>query len=246
VGGQPSFERNEYGETQRTQHQLSIYDYIENNQEDALAPRIPSHLLFHPRTPCSLPADLPIDDNTNNNVSNAIFLPAEVLKLIDLLSKGDLIPRDALPDLWPLSRSLARQARITAYRINGLVVNEYLVKIRHFPYTQSRVSPTPYPPTLGPSERLTFISHYTTLPLIFTSLHTSFLFCSILNLAVTIIFLANADSLLLFFYCSSVSWFRPTIVLIFIFTPFSLLSLCINTLLTLNTTPAFDCLLCTA
>ncbi|KAJ7836079.1 hypothetical protein B0H14DRAFT_2794993, partial [Mycena olivaceomarginata] len=72
------------------------------------------------------------------------------------------------------------------------------------------------PPTLGPSERLTFISHGTTLPLIFTSLHTSFLFCSILNLAVTIIVLANADSLLLFFYCSSVSWFRPTIVLIFV------------------------------
>jgi hypothetical protein len=130
-----------------------------------------------------------------------------------------------------MSRSLTRQARITAYRIN-----EYLVKIRHFPYTQRRVSHTPYPPTLGPSERLTFISHCTTLPLMFTSLHTPFLFCSILNFAVTIIFLANADSLLLFFYCSSVSWFRPTIVLIFIFTPFSLLSLCINTLLTLNTT----------
>ncbi|KAJ7848996.1 hypothetical protein B0H14DRAFT_2766607, partial [Mycena olivaceomarginata] len=67
---------------------------------------------------------------------------------------------------------------------NHLSIDEYLVKIRHFPYTQRRISPTPYPPTLGPSERLT-------LPLIFTSLHTSFLFCSILNLAVTIILLAN-------------------------------------------------------
>ncbi|KAJ7815243.1 hypothetical protein B0H14DRAFT_2848434, partial [Mycena olivaceomarginata] len=104
--------------------------------------------------------------------------------------------------LWvtTLSRSLARQARITACRINGLAVNEYLVKIRHFPHTQHRVSPTPYPPTLGPSERLTFASLCTTVPLIFTSLLTSFLFCSILNLAVTIVFLANADS----YYCFAI------------------------------------------
>ena len=64
-----------------------------------------------------------------------------------------------------MSRSLARQARITRLPDQRVAVNEYLVNDRHLPLRSTSVSLTPYLPTLDPSGRLAFIFNVTHTPL---------------------------------------------------------------------------------
>ncbi|KAJ7509535.1 hypothetical protein B0H11DRAFT_1960024 [Mycena galericulata] len=127
---------------------ISIYDYIEKNKEDPLAPvAFLPVFYFILEPPCTLPDDVRIDDNTSENVAKAVFFPAEVLKSIDILGKSNLIPRDVLPDLWPrIWKGILFQYRyFQRGRGDCTPVWAHLLSIiRHVAFLPHLLSPEPY------------------------------------------------------------------------------------------------------